>query len=161
MKLLLPLKYYDDAGRVKPPSAVYYAGLFLCRSLLVLIGALSSRQYGNELLMIFYQKKSLLYINLGIALPAFLALVVIGFREKIWSAQFTWVFGFIRPSLLLACLADFMFNLMLAYLQHWQFSWPIAITLMLNLLCLYYLYKDKHLIYMVQDWRRNESLQSP
>ncbi|MGJ8681774.1 DUF2919 family protein, partial [Paraglaciecola sp.] len=69
MKLLLPLKYYDDAGKVKPPSAWYWCALYLCRSVLVLIGALSSREYGSELLSIFYSESRYLYLNLGIALP--------------------------------------------------------------------------------------------
>ena len=48
MKLLLPLKYYDDAGRVKPAVALYFCIVFLSRSLLILIGSISVRENGEQ-----------------------------------------------------------------------------------------------------------------
>ncbi|MDU0355474.1 DUF2919 family protein [Paraglaciecola aquimarina] len=82
MKLLLPLKYYDDAGRVKPPVGLYLTALYLCRSIVVLIGAYSSKQYSNELISLFYGEQRYLYLSLMIALPALLSVTLIGFREN-------------------------------------------------------------------------------
>lgn len=153
MKLLLPLKYYDEAGRVKPPSALYWCALFMCRSVVILIGALSSRQYGNELLGLFYSEKTYLYFNLIIALPTVLAMLIIGFRDKSWLTNNIYLYGFIRPLMIFSALADLSFHVFFANLHHWQFSWIIAATFILDVLCVYFLIKDKHILLMVSDWR--------
>lgn len=154
MKLLLPLKYYDDAGRVKPPSALYWCVFFLCRSLVILIGVFSSSQYGNELLGLFYPNNNVLYFNLLTATPAFLGLLIISFREKLWKVGHCWLFLFIKPCILFSVIFDLFFQIYLADQQHWQFSWIIAVTLMIDVLCLFFLSKDKHISLMVRDWRR-------
>jgi len=155
MKLLLPLKYYDDAGRVKPAAAVYLCIAFLSRSLLILIGSVSVRENGEQLLALFYPDKQYLYINLAIAFPAFLALLLLGFREKIWQADRCWMFSCIKPLLIFSVLADLGLHIMLANIDHWQFSWVTAVTLLLDSLIFYFLLKDKHTQMMLVDWRRS------
>lgn len=155
MKLLLPLKHYDDAGRVKPPLGAYLCGLFLCRSIIVLVAALSSSQYSNELLNVVYPQKILLYANIVLALPVLASLGIIGFREKIWAKGACWLFLLIKPCLLVTALGELLFYLSLANYHHWEFSWIIALTILLSILCLYYLIKDKHLIYMLKDWGKS------
>ncbi|MFT5837553.1 MAG: hypothetical protein ACI9UT_000038 [Flavobacteriales bacterium] len=153
MKLLLPLKYYDDAGRVKPALAVYFCIAFLSRSLLILIGSASVRENGEQLLALFYPDKQYLYVNIAIAFPAFLALLLLGFREKIWKANRCWIFSCIKPLLIFSVLADLVLHIMLANISRWQFSWVIAITLILDLLIFYFLIKDKHTQLMLMDWK--------
>jgi hypothetical protein len=155
MKLLLPLKYYDDAGRVKPAVAVYLCIAVLSRSLLILIGSVSVRENGEQLLALFYPEKQYLYVSLAIALPAFLALLLLGFREKIWQASKCWMFSFVRPLLILSVLADLVLHVRLASIAHWQFSWIIAITLLVDSLIFYFLTKDKHTQLMLSDWKRS------
>ncbi|WP_158968355.1 DUF2919 family protein [Paraglaciecola sp. L3A3] len=153
MKLLLPLKYYDEAGRVKPPISLYWVILFLCRSLVILAGSLSSQQYSKELLAMFYADSRFLYINIFIALPTFVALLIMGFREKLWQKNRVWLFTLIIPLMIFSCIVDVAYHLFVANLQHWQFSWVIAITLIADVFCLYFLSKDKHASFMVFDWR--------
>lgn len=154
MKLLLPLKYYDDAGRVKPAAGLYLCIVFLSRSLLILIGSVSVRENGDQLLALFYPEKQYLYISLSIAFPAFLALLLLGFREKIWHANRCWMFSCIKPLLIFSVLADLSLHIMSANVEHWQFSWLIALTLLLDLLVFYFLVKDKHTLLMLTDWKR-------
>ena len=154
MKLLLPLKYYDDAGRVKPAAAVYLCIAFLSRSLLILIGFVSVRENGEQLLALFYPDKQYLYINLAIAFPAFFALLLLGFREKIWQADRCWMFSCIKPLLIFSVLTDLGLHIMMADIVHWQFSWLIAFTLLLDSLTLYFLVKDKHTQMMLMDWKK-------
>ncbi|WP_299073069.1 DUF2919 domain-containing protein [uncultured Paraglaciecola sp.] len=153
MKLLLPLKYYDDAGRVKPPTALYLCIAVLCRSLLVLIGSVSVRDNGEQLLALFYPERQYLYMNLVIAFMAFLALLLLGFREKIWQANRGWLFLGIKPLLIIAVLADLGLHIRLASIEHWQFSWVIAVTLLVDWLFFYFLIKDKHIQLMLSDWK--------
>ena len=154
MKLLLPLKYYDDAGRVKPSVAVYVCMAFLSRSLLILIGSISVRDNGDQLLAIFYPEKQYLYISLAIAFPTFLVLLFFSFREKIWHNNRYWIFSCIKPLLIFSVLADLGLCIMLANINHWQFSWSIALTLLLDLLIFYFVVNDKHVQLMLTDWKR-------
>jgi hypothetical protein len=154
MKMLLPLKYYDDAGRVKPAAALYCCIVLLSRSLLILIGSVSVRDNGEQLLALFYPEKQYFYISLIIACPAFMALLLLGFREKIWHAQRCWMFSCIKPLLIFSVLADLILHITLAKIGHWQFSWIIAITLLTDSLVFYFLFKDKHTKLMLTDWKR-------
>jgi hypothetical protein len=154
MKLLLPLKYYDDAGRVKPAVALYFCIVLLSRSLLILIGSVSVRENGDQLLALFYPEKQYLYISLGIAFPAFVALLFLGFREKIWQADKCWMLSCIKPLLIFSVLADFGLHITLASIEHWQFSWVIALTLLTDALIFYFVVKDKHTQLMLTDWKR-------
>ena len=138
MKVLLPLKYYDDAGRVKPAVGLYVCIAFLSRSLMILIGSVSVRENSEQMLALFYPEKHYLYISLAIAFPAFLALLLLGFREKIWKSERCWIFSFIKPLLIFSVLADLVLHIMLANISRWQFSWVIAITLILDLLIFYF-----------------------
>jgi hypothetical protein len=154
MKLLLPLKYYDEAGRVKPALALYFCIGFLSRSLLILIGSVSVRENSDQLLALFYPEKQYLYISLAVAFPAFLGLLLLGFREKIWHANRCWMFSYVKPLLIFSVLADLGLHLMLANIVHWQFSWLIAFTLLLDSLVFYFLVKDKHTQMMLMDWKK-------
>lgn len=155
MKILLPLKYYDEAGRIKPAVSLYLCIGFLCRSLLVLIGSVSVRENGEQLLALFYSNKHYLYISLAIAVPPFLTLLLLGFREKIWKADRCWLFSYIKPLLIFSVLADLGLHITLAMAHHWQFSWVIAVTLMLDVLFFYFLLRDRHTQMMLTDWKDN------
>ena len=161
MKLLLPLKYYDDAGRVKPSFALYMCIAYLSRSLLILVGSLTVRDNGSQLLAFFYPDKQYLYFNLAIALPAFLVVFLLGFREKIWKSNRCWLFSGIKPLLMFSVLADLGLHLLMAKLIYWQFSWIIALTTMLDVLCFYFFAKDKHTQIMLLDWHRSMPVSNP
>lgn len=160
MKLLLPLKYYDEAGRVKPSLFLYVCIAFVARSLLILMGSVSVREYGEQLLALFYPDKQYLYVSLIIAIPAFLTLPLLGFREKIWQASRCWMFDWIKPLLVLSVLADLVLHFMLANMTHWQFSWVIAMTLLMDLFIFYFLLKDQHTRLMLIDWKKDMSTRS-
>lgn len=155
MKILLPLKYYDEAGRVKPAVALYVCIAFLSRSLLILVGSVSVRENGEQLLALFYPDKQYLYISIAIAVPALVASLLLSFREKIWNAQRCWVFSYIKPLLIFSVLAELGLHIMLASMKHWQFSWVIAFTLIIDVLIFYFLLKDKHTQLMLKDWKKS------
>lgn len=151
--MLLPLKYYDEAGRVKPALGLYLLILFICRSMLVFVAAMSIRAHSNELLSLFYPERDYLYLSLAIALPGLLSLFILGFREKIWRSNKVWLFQLLKPFLLLSILADLSLHLSLADTQYWRFSWVIAITLLLDCLAVYFILIDKHTKLMLKDWK--------
>jgi hypothetical protein len=153
VKLLLPLKYYDEAGRVKPALGLYLCIVFLSRSLLVFIGSFSMQRYTNELLTLFYPEQKYLYIGLVGALCAVFGLVILGFREKIWKNNRSWLFLLLKPMLMVSILIDLTTHVILANIEHWMFSWVIAATLILDVFCMFFLLKDKHTKLMIMDWR--------
>ncbi len=152
MRLLLPLKHYDESGRVLPAGALYWCLLYLCRSYFVFIASLSFRQDSSGLLAIFYPDKMYFYVSLMIALPTVLVLLVVSFRERIWQKGYCWAFKIVKPLMILTVLADFIFHVVMARQQYWQFSWLIAITLLIDGLCLFFIIKDRHLKLMLKDW---------
>jgi hypothetical protein len=119
----------------------------------VFFASFSIRQYSSGLLNLFYPDNGFLYLSLGIAVPAFFAALILSFRERVWKWQKTWVFLFIKPLILFSTLADLGFHIYLAQHNYWQFSWVIAITLLTDFLCLYFLLQDKHIQLMLKDWR--------
>ncbi|MFQ3197901.1 MAG: hypothetical protein ACI8R9_001129 [Paraglaciecola sp.] len=152
MKLLLPLKYYDDAGRVKPSGALLCCLLFMCRTYLVSVASLSYREDSSGLLALFYPHQGYFYAGLAFAVPAVLVVLLVSFREKLFNSRAVALFTLITPLLLMGLLLDLGFHMLLANQQRWQFSWIIAITLILDFLCLYFVSRDKHLTLMVKDW---------
>lgn len=117
------------------------------------VAALSVREHSSELLAIFYPERNYLYFSLGIAFPSLVSLGLLGFREKIWEANKIWLFLLIKPLLLCSILADLALHLILANMQYWQFSWVIAITLLLDFLAVYFILADKHTKLMLKDWQ--------
>ncbi|MEP2651422.1 MAG: DUF2919 family protein [Paraglaciecola sp.] len=154
MKLLLPLKFYDASGRVIPSLSLYLCLLYLSRSFLIFIASLSGRDSSDTLLRIFYPETNFLYISLAIGLPTLAVLVIVGFREKIWRNHKTWLFGFVKPCIIASVTGDLSFNLMLAKLNNWQFSWVIAVTTLVSFFCLYFILKDNHIRLMLLDWKK-------
>jgi len=151
---MLALKYYDEAGRVVPSAALYWCLLYMCRSFLVFIAALSFRQDSSSLLALFYPDKGYLYISLLCAIPAVLVLLIMSFRDKIRLKGHCWLFTLIKPLILATLAADVVFHLAIGNKQYWAFSWLIALTLLVDMLCLYFVGKDRHLSFMLKDWAK-------
>jgi hypothetical protein len=158
--MLLPLKHYDDSGRILPAGALYLCLLYLCRSYFVFIASLSFRQDSNALLAIFYPDTRYFTVSLLIALPAVLVLLVVSFREKFWIKGLCWPFKLVKPLMFVTLLADGVFHVVAARQQYWQFSWLIAITLLIDALCLFFVLKDRHLKLMLQDWLKPSKIVS-
>ena len=152
MRLLLALKHYDELGRVLPAGAFYWCLLYLCRSYFVFIASLSFRQDSSALLAIFYPDKVYFYVSLIISLPSLLVLLVVSFRERIWLLGYVWPFRVVKTLMYLTLLADVVFHVVMAKQQYWQFSWLIALTLLIDGFYLFFIIKDRHIKLMLKDW---------
>ncbi|MEI8648331.1 DUF2919 family protein [Paraglaciecola sp. Hal342] len=88
MRLLLPLKYYDEAGRIKPANSFLWCLFFLCRPFWVFIASLTFRQDSGALLALFYPDNYYFYLSLGIRpFAALLVVLMISFRAKLWNTS--------------------------------------------------------------------------
>lgn len=153
-RLLLDLKYYDEAGRVKPGSAVLCLLVFLCRNLFIFVIALSIGQDGDALLRLFYPKDFYLYLGMLIGVPALASYLIVVFREKLAKYAQLWPFHLIKYLLLSSCLLDLFYQCYLANMHYWQFSWPIAVFIVLDIWVAFFVVRDRHLSLLIADWVR-------
>lgn len=153
-KLLLELKYYDEAGRVKPGFVFTWCALFLCRSVLLFALSLTLHNDGVQLLGFFYPEKKYLYVGMVIAAPAFIAYLLVAFRESLANQQQYWLFYLIKPLFLISCILDITLHYYLAKATFWQFSWTVALSLIIDVLLSYYFLKDRHLRLLIRDWAK-------
>ncbi|MGY0576379.1 MAG: DUF2919 domain-containing protein [Paraglaciecola chathamensis] len=156
MRLLLPLKYYDEAGRIKPANSFLWCLFFLCRPVWVFIASLTFRQDSGALLALFYPDNYYFYLSLGIAFPALLVVLLISFRAKLWNTRARLIFRAITPLVMLSLIMDIVFHVSMASKQHWEFSWLVALTLLLDSINLYWVKKNLHLRLMTRDWAKEE-----
>ncbi|MEI8648332.1 hypothetical protein P4S73_11135 [Paraglaciecola sp. Hal342] len=49
---------------------------------------------------------------------------------------------------------DIVFHVSMASKQHWEFSWLVALTLLLDSIYLYWVKKNLHLRLMTRDWAK-------
>lgn len=161
MRLLLPLKYYDDAGRVKPSKSILWCLFYICRPMWVFVASLTFRQDSGALLALFYPHNSYFYSSLLIALPGFLVVLLISFRTKLWDTRARFSFRLIKPFILLSLFVDIGFHVFIAAKQNWGFSWLIALTLLLDCIYLYWVKKNLHLTLLTRDWMKAEEGMGP
>ncbi|MDN4500957.1 DUF2919 family protein [Alteromonadaceae bacterium BrNp21-10] len=152
MKLLLPLKHYDEQGRVKPLVSIICCLAFLCRGYILFILSMSYRQDSTFLLRLFYPQTHDFYASLAVGLPAFIIVALVVYRDKIWRAERLYYFKLIWPLLLLSLVADGALHLLMAQQSHWAFSWVIAGTLLIDASWLFYVSRSRYLDVMLGDW---------
>lgn len=149
----IPLRHFDNNGRVKPNWAFWASVLFLLRSYAVLLAALSFRQDSSALLSLFYPQQTVLYQSLLSGIPVIIAVGCISFREAIANKLLRWPFQFILPLLGLGLVGDFTHYILLAMEMHWRFSWAAAIALTGNIIVALYLFRSLLLRAFVVDWQ--------
>lgn len=154
LKLLLDLKHYDEAGRVKPASGLFCCVLFLSRTWLIFVLTIASGHDSNSILTWFYPKKNYLYLGMFIGLPAFFAYTIVSFREKLNQTMRIRLIKWVVFLLLISCMTDMAYHIYLANRNMWQFSWNISIVLLVDMLIMLYVLRDKHLRLLIYDWSR-------
>ncbi len=152
-RAILPLHYYDAEGRIKPNRLMYLSLLFLIRGYLVFIASLSYRQDPSLILSLFYPDKGYFYFSLLLGLPALLIMGMVFWRHKLVEGRARVVFRPVRYMLLFSLAIDGVFHLLMAHQGHWQFSWVIALTLLLDMLFAAYWYRSRTLKLMLKDWQ--------
>ncbi|GGD54357.1 DUF2919 family protein [Lacimicrobium alkaliphilum] len=153
-RAILPLKHYDEQGRIKPNSFMYLSLLFLIRVYLVSVASISYRQDTSLILSLFYPDKGYFYFSLSLGLPALLIMGMVFWRHKLFETHARVLFKPVRLVLLLSLSVDAGFHLLMAHQGHWAFSWVIAVTLLLDMLFALYWYRSRTLKLMLKDWQR-------
>ncbi|WP_420935962.1 DUF2919 family protein [Alteromonas sp. A081] len=150
--LKLPLKYYDESGRILPPVWLYSLLLLLCMDWLVFIFSVASRTQTTDLLAFFYPQKEALGLNLVASLPVLLTLVLISQRERLWKHDLVSWRHCILPSIQIGVLI--LLTSQIYYLMHhqWGFEVVTAVKILLYSVTLYVVTRSRHLKWMIYDW---------
>ena len=138
------LKFYTQAGDLKPPTYFYFGLLFLARTWALLIISLASFETGNKLLAIFYPDQMHFYLGLVSGLVAIILFLLSGRDHdkhpiicKIWQKGY--------PFLVLSILFDLGLQLYYLYLDRFQYSVEASIQLVVILWLLLLCTRSKHL----------------
>ena len=152
--LKLPLKYYDDAGRILPPKWLYAILMLFSLDWLAFIFSLASRSQTEVLLSLFYPHR----ISLGLALlssfPIVIGLTLIGQRERLWKRGFTQWCSWLIPLILTGMGISLLVQLYHASAIHWGFEPITAIKMMLAVMGLYCVGRSRHVRWMIDDWKK-------
>ncbi|GAA0857392.1 DUF2919 domain-containing protein [Aliiglaciecola litoralis] len=152
-RLLLPLKHYDEAGRVKPPRIFWWCGLLLAKSYFIFVLSLSNFRDADGLLEVFYPQQSELYLGFGIGFGAVIAMVLVAYREKWWNTKLVFISHLIKPLMFMTLALDLLHQVELAQKSYWQFSWTVALFVCLDVMIFYYIFTSRHIKIMLKDWR--------
>ena len=113
VRLKMPLKHYDESGRVIPPAVMWLCLAFLARAYIIFVGSLTIPEHSEVLLKLFYPAKQDLYTGFVTGIGALLIAVSCSFRERIRDNGLSVIYVAFKPVLLITLLADLASQLLL------------------------------------------------
>lgn len=150
--LKLPLKYYDESGRILPPSWFYWLSLLLCVDWIAFVFSLASRTQTATLLAFFYPQRESLGVGLIASAPALLSLLLVSQRERLWKKGFIHWRRAVIPCVQLAILSLLTVQFYYAMHHQWRFELVTGAKLLIYTIALYAISSSRHIRWMVQDW---------
>lgn len=154
--LKLPLKYYDESGRILPPKWLYVLLAFFCLDWVIFIFSLASPSQTDTLLFLFYPQANSLAIALLASLPIVATLLLLSQRERLWKRNFSAWPRALLPLMLMGIGCAFGVTLYHEASVKWQFELFQGIKLLASIAGLYMVSQSRHLRWMVEDWQRGK-----
>jgi hypothetical protein len=151
--LKLPLKYYDEAGRILPPVWLYGLLTFFCLDWIAFVFSLASRTQTETLLRIFYPHSESLGLALASSFPLVLVMILISQRERLWKHHYVMWSGWLIPAMVFGVTCSLGVQVYHAVKLHWNFDIVTAIKITVSLVGLYVLCRSRHLRWMIEDWQ--------
>lgn len=152
--LPLPLRHYDDAGRIKPAITYWWVLLWLMRPLALLVLALLLRHPLEQLIFWAYIRPIWFYFASIPLLVAVVCWAISAWRRALWRQDRYWPMALLKGLLPLALLLDATLLVLQSVSVHWQFRWPLAVQLLVTLLLILWWANSRQLRLMLADWRR-------
>jgi hypothetical protein len=151
--LKLPLKYYDEAGRILPPVWLYGLLAFFCLEWIAFVFSLASRTQTETLLRIFYPHSESLWMALASSFPLVIAMVLISQRERLWKHHYILWCRWLIPAMVIGVICSFGVQVYHAVKLHWNFELVTAIKIAVSLIGFYVVCRSRHLRWMIEDWQ--------
>lgn len=152
--LPLPLKHYDEAGRIKPGGMFWLICLFPCRALLFFVLSFTFIQDQSLILSFVYPDNRDFYTSLIPIIPAALSILLASHREKIWQRGNEVYFYGLLPLLISAYVIDLSLLAVHIYQIRGLFEWTVALAVLVDTLLLAILLRSQHIKLMLRDWQR-------
>lgn len=126
------IDHYDTQGYLKAPLLLWFGWFFLARAWVVFAGAGASRESGAKILQIVYPDNHTLYLGLMVGVPSVLLMWIMGLRKpgRGWIDRITTYGRGITLVLVFGQLAQTLYHV---YLEHGEFNWANALTLLILL----------------------------
>lgn len=159
--LKLPLKYYDESGRILPPIWLYALLAFFCLDWCAFIFSLASRAQTEALLLYFYPHGESLGLALISSFPLVIVVVAISQRERLWKHDYINWCRWLIPAMLLGVSCAFGVQVYHAIKLHWNFEVVTAVKISVSLVAFYVLCRSRHLHWMVKDWQAPSEQDKP
>ncbi|WP_234495345.1 DUF2919 domain-containing protein [Vibrio maritimus] len=122
------IEQYDQHGLLKTPVLLWVGWAFLIRAWVVFVVAGASRQEGSTILQYVYPNHTMLYLGLAMGLPIVVGMWLVGLRKSD-STKTNFIVSQLKPVTLLVVMLQLAHTVYLVDLQHWQFTWTNAVTL--------------------------------
>ncbi|WP_394150720.1 DUF2919 domain-containing protein [Vibrio maritimus] len=122
------IEQYDQHGLLKTPVLLWVGWAFLIRAWVVFVVAGASRQEGSTILQYVYPNHTMLYLGLAMGLPIVVGMWLVGLRKSN-STKTNFIVSQLKPVTLLIVILQLAHTVYLVDLQHWQFTWTNAVTL--------------------------------
>lgn len=137
-----PIEQYDAQGYLKAPLWLWLGWFFLARAWVVFVVAGVSRSGGSEILAWVYPNTTTLFLGLASGLPGLILMWLIGLRQP-QRPLINRVVCRGRWITLLTAGVQLVQTGYHAYLQHGQFQWADALTLLILLWLGLYLLRSR------------------
>ncbi|MGF1773490.1 DUF2919 domain-containing protein [Vibrio wakamikoensis] len=122
------IEQYDQHGLLKTPILLWLGWAFLIRAWVVFVVAGASRQEGSTILQYVYPNHTMLYLGLAMGLPIVVGMWLVGLRKSD-STNTNFIVSQLKPVTLFIVILQLAHTVYLVDLQHWQFTWTNAVTL--------------------------------
>ena len=139
------IEQYDQHGILKAPIWLWLGWAFLTRAWVVFVVAGASRQEGSQILEYVYPNHTMLYLGLAMGLPIVVGMWLMGLR-KADTDKINRSVSYLRGTSILVVLMQLGHTVYLVSLQHWQFTWTNAMTLVLLCWFAIYLVNSRYVI---------------
>ncbi|WPC74841.1 DUF2919 domain-containing protein [Vibrio porteresiae] len=137
------VEQYDHYGYLKAPIWLWFTWVWLIKAWIVLVMAGASQEAGPRLLALIYPQKSHFYTELALGIPALLLMWMIHLRRPDGRVMTRVVQRCARLLTLLSLWAQLGLTSYYVLLQHGQFHWFSAVSIVLCLWLLLYVWRSE------------------
>lgn len=152
--LKLPLKYYDESGRILPPKWLYAVLTVFSLDWIAFVFSLASRTQTETLLKIFYPQSESLGLALLGSFPMVVCLMLVSQRERLWKHNKIGWCRWLLPLLILGIAVSLSVQFYHVIAVKWGFESLTAAKIIVYLASLYCISRSRHIRWMLDDWKK-------
>ncbi|MBE0368980.1 MULTISPECIES: DUF2919 domain-containing protein [Pseudoalteromonas] len=150
-------EYWDKYGVYRTPIGFNLTLLVLLRAYLLWIFSAVARRPDLDFMSLFFQSKQHFFVSLAIGTIALVPTVIFSLRRPTSSQVLAKYWRYMRWPLLITAAADLIWLILQASQSYYQFSFYLAVQMVMLLWVILYLVKSRYLVCFFNDWPEPES----